>query len=409
MNFEDKIKNFIKSCENNEFCLTGYLYYINKYLWTQNPEEKKSKTELIFMYKSFLEFFLQTNFQISNYESYLSDINNTISIIWFIFNKINMELTFLNKMDNPIIPYFNSNDMQLKSFMNNFRANNNSIISEYFTGFSITKFCCNNCMMRDEYTPINYLIFDLSKGQINQCQSFGPNINNFNNNMLGNSYNQLNNSCTNIYTCINQEFNQTNFFSCVYGCNAQKSIQLYSLPKILTIILKNNEGNFFINDKIDLTGYSFIKEYNNYFLIAMLCKLNYNNTYITYCFNYKDCNWYCFGPNQTNSCRVTYLDTNAIPFVLVYQKIDQNINFNYNPINLNMANNKIGYNFKFKNGSQATLFFEIHETVEGAKKIIESHYNLKNTNFLVNALVRQNNEKLCEIDFKTIDRIILVI
>ena len=54
MNFEDKIKNFIKSCENNEFCLTGYLYYINKYLWTQNPEEKKSKTELIFMYKSFL-------------------------------------------------------------------------------------------------------------------------------------------------------------------------------------------------------------------------------------------------------------------------------------------------------------------------------------------------------------------
>ena len=141
----------------------------------------------------------------------------------------------------------------------------------------------------------------------------------------------------------------------------------------------------------------------------MLCKLNYNNTYITYCFNYKDCNWYCFWPNQTNTCRVTYLDTNAIPFVLVYQKIDQNINFNYNPINLNMANNKIGYNFKFKNGSQATLFFEIHETVEGAKKIIESHYNLKNTNFLVNALLRQNNEKLCEIDFTTNDRIILVI
>ena len=43
MNFEDKIKNFIKSCENNEFCLTGNLYYINKYLWTQNPEEKNQK------------------------------------------------------------------------------------------------------------------------------------------------------------------------------------------------------------------------------------------------------------------------------------------------------------------------------------------------------------------------------
>ena len=66
MNFEDKIKNFIKSCENNEFCLTGNLYYINKYLWTQNPEEKKSKTELIFMYKSFLEFFLQ-KYQIMNH------------------------------------------------------------------------------------------------------------------------------------------------------------------------------------------------------------------------------------------------------------------------------------------------------------------------------------------------------
>ena len=65
-----------------------------------------------------------------------------------------------------------------------------------------------------------------------------------------------------------------------------------------------------------------------------------------------------------------------------------------------MANNKIGYTFKFKNSSQATLFFEIHETVEGAKKIIESCYNLKNTNFLVNALVRQNMKNYVKLILK---------
>ena len=34
---------------------------------------------------------------------------------------------------------------------------------------------------------------------------------------------------------------------------------------------------------------------------------------------------------------------------------------------------------------------------------------MKNVNFLVNALVRQNNEKLSEITFPTNDRIIIVV
>ena len=387
--FEDKIKNLIKFCENKEHCLTSILYYINKYLWTENPEEIKSKNELIFIYESFLKFFIQNQFQVSNYESYLYDINNLINIICFIFNKINAELTFLNKMYNPIIQYFNSNDMQLNSFMNNFRTNNISIISEYFTGIYTTNYCCNNCMMKyKEYNTINYLFFDLSKIFIN---------------------NQFNNSYLNIYTCINQELNQTYFFTCACGGSAGKNMQFYSLPKILTIILNNNDGNIFINDKIDLTNYTYKKENNNYYLIAILCKYYFNNIYILYCFNYKDNNWYCFETNQINTYKVAYLDTNAIPYALVYQKFDENINFNYNPINLNMANNKIGYILKFRNGSEEKLFFEVNETAEGAKKKIEKYKNMKNVNFLVNALVRQNNEKLSEITFPTNDRIIIVV
>ena len=384
---EDKIKNFI--CENGEYCLTGILYYINKYLWAENPEEIKSKNDFSFIYESFLNFFIHNKFQISNYESYLYDVNNTIDIICFIFNKLNEELTFLNKKYNPIIQFFNSNDMQLNTFMNNLRTNNISIISDYFTGIYTTNYFCNNCMMKyNEYNPIHYLMFDLSKIFMN---------------------NQFNNSNLNIYICINQEFNQTYFFSCACGGNAGKNMQFYLFPNILTIILKNNFGNFFINDNIDLTNYTYIKEFNNYYLIAILCKYTFNNTYITYCFNYKDNNWYCFENNQINDYKVTYLDANAIPYALVYQKFDGNINFNYNPINLNMANNKIEYIFKFRNVSQEKLFFEVNETVEGAKKKIEKYKNMKNVNFLVNALVRQNNEKLSEITFSTNDRIILVV
>ena len=74
-----------------------------------------------------------------------------------------------------------------------------------------------------------------------------------------------------------------------------------------------------------------------------------------------------------------------------------------------MANNKIGYILKFRNGSVEKLFFEVNETVKGAKKKIEKYKNMKNVNFLVNALVRQNNEKLSEITFPTNDRIIIVV
>ena len=396
---ESKIEDYIKKCEQKkEQCLLGILYYINKYLWAKRPEDYKIKNEMRIMYKSYMDNFVKEYCENSNPDIYLYDSNNIESIINFIFSKINSEIT--NENQDFVIPEFTTPDQLFNNFMNNYIKTNKSVISVNFAGFYLKEETCLNCKEKhnNNFTPkreisdFNYILFDLRKYRelysINQRYT----TNSFNSNL-------------NIYDILKLENqNSKDFFCEVCNNNSKKNIQKYffSLPKVLTIILHNNEGNFEIYDEINLSNYFHVN--NKYNLISILCKYE-NNTYITYCINHRDSNWYYYTSDEIVVHKVRYLDINAIPYVLVYQNAGDMV-FEYKKIK-----RKNGYIFKFQNGlQQLTLYFEPKETVKDAKKEIQRIYSmLINPVLLFNSKILKNEEKLSDINFDVYNKFILVI
>ena len=425
-------KNYIKIYsyeKKTKYCLSIILYFINKYLWTRRPELKIKLNDLNFKYLDFLDCYLEMNCKNSNREIYFYNTDNLEAIINFIFSKINTEITAeYNRIDN----FFNNlGDVQLNQFMKNFFKNNKSVISDNFTGFYQEEMTCLNCKNRTQrygkiyipykqYSSFNYIYLDLEN--INN-QYGNQNNGNYRRSVgffdfVRNAFNQNNamnfNINTNLDSCLNKEFNkyfQSGCYLCQFNTMNYIKKQFLSLPKILTIILNNKNANFTINSQINLSQFTIIKGNNNYYLIALLCKYTYNNRFITYCYNYKDGIWYSYtkreGTFYRNIKKATFLEPNAIPYLLIYQDIE-NMDFEYNEINLEIANNKKEYNFKFQNGiPPVNLYFGINATVKEVCKKIERYYKLKEVKLIINANQIKEGDLLSQVAKK--NSIILVI
>ena len=416
---EEIIKNYILKCEKTEtYCLIGLLYYINKYLWTARAEEIKPKNELRLLYLKFMDCYVQVNCKNKSPDSYLNDSNNIYIIIGFIFQRINEEFTKEKKNTNKK-KEFKSGNMQLNKYMNNYMKSHISVVSDFFTVFLLEETSClscrdrmnryyNNYLPNKEYSDFNFIYLDLSNNmpRINMNSSINfNNYGNFNNN------NQFNKS-DDIYTRIEMDLTRIENSNCPICCfNTKKYIQkqFYSLPNVLTIILQNNNGSFKLDDEINLSKYTHISGNYNYYLIAILCKYNYNDKYITYCFNHRDGDWYYYTSNENSVHKVTSLDLNAIPLTLVYQNTE-GMEFKYNKINLDKINNKKGYLFRFqKQRPQITLYFGDEATVKDAKIDVENYFNLKNVRFSINGEIGKNNDKLSDVADNTFNRAIIVI
>ena len=309
-------------------------------------------------------------------------------------------------------------DKHLNDYLTNYLKYHKSTITDNYVGFYIITGKCFNCrekavrynniyQLDKRYAFFYYISFDFKKYNEEYFNnkriigdSYNPNINENKNN-----FSQLNNFKLNIYLLLEREFNLLSMESCNICRISSKEIEkkFYILPNVLTIILNNNQGNFEINDEINLNKYAYIPANFNYNLIAMLCKYT-NNSYITYCLNHRDSNWYYYTSNEKVVHKVKYLDMNAIPYVLIYQKKDS-INFKYNPIN-----RKKEYSFKFTNGSQITLYFYTDTTVKDAKREIQrNNSHIKNPVLLINGEKLKDMEKLSEIPFDIGQKSILVI
>ena len=384
-------KDIEKWDKTNQFFLSGILYYINKYLWRTKPEKIITKDEIRKKYTEFLDCCIQQSCKTQNPQQFLYNINNIELFVGFIFRKINQEITTA-KIDRQI-QYVHTNNIALDNFKNNFVKNNSSMISAYYIGFfqeETTCICCKNKMQNigNYYTPIknyaefSFISFDLLeiKNQMNLYQSM--NSYNYNMNLYQNNNVQYNNNNNlNLIFSLGQELKKNNVSYCnLCFFKTQKFIQkkLLALPKVLTFIINNNDGNFYIDDEIDLSQYCIYQGNYNYYLIAMLCKYTYDNSFIAYCFNQKDGNWYYYTKNEIKVNKAESLDINAIPFLLVYQSVECE-EFNYNKINLENANNKKGYQFKFQNSfPDAILYFGINDTVKDVKETIKRLYNFNN-------------------------------
>ena len=414
---QSKSQDKIFNCEkNNQYCLSSILFYINKYMWSKKPELLISKKNLKIKYKAFLDCYLQTNCNNSNSESYFFNTENLEKIIYFIFYKINKELTAESKKIEEKNNCSKGN-MLLYKFMNDFMKNNNSIISGCFTGFyqeETTCLICKDRMQRygniytpyKQYNSFNYLYFDLCKlnnqysyiRQRSVSMSVNPAF--YGNN--SNQYNKIESLMNiNLYDCLNQKFDKRFQSACnLCKLNTQQIIkgQLYSPLKVLTIIINNQDANLIIDSQINLSNYTHKNGNHNYCLVAILCKYTYNNQLITYCFNSKNGKWYSYSKSEgifsKNVREAKYLEPNAIPYVLVYQNTE-NMDFEYNGLDLEKANKKKRYLFKFVNGlPQVYLYFHENATIKEVGKEISSYYDFKKVRLVVDAEKTKENDLL---------------
>ena len=391
--------------EKNEYCLSSILYYIYEYLWVLDKTKTKSEIEIKNLYESFMECYIRTNFNNQNIDNCLYNINNLQFITNFIFDKINQELTAENK-DKKMLE-INSRDKILYNYMVEFYKNNKSVVSDDFTGFYQKISTCFSCQFLLEnkgfiyepnikYTPFKYLYFDYRPYQNNAS-------------FINNSYIPNNNANSgvkyNIHDCFYKKYKTLSQESCQFCKNINNRVQrnLYSLPNVLTIIINNEEGNFFVNDKINLSQY--MKKMignNNYYLIAMLCKNYFNNKLVIYCYNPKNNEWYLYaktgGKHYKKFRTTTYLEPNAIPYLLVYENVEK-MDFEYHDINLDISNNKKKYKFTFQNGHPTTeIFFGNNTTIKEVRKQIEKNYDLKNVKLVINAVKVNDNDLLINVN-----------
>ena len=363
-----KNKSKLLRCEKNRrFSLSSILYYIYDYIWESKEEKIKSEKELKITYKNLLDRFIKVYDKNCDKNFYLNNIDNLESITKFIYNRINKEITEINKDYKMANIYLENKD--LENYVKKFYTTHKSVISDDFTGFyQITT--GNIIISTQQYDSFNYLYFDLS---------FAQNA-------------EFNNRNINLYDCLKYKFNQQNQITPFNLINIFKpntpKLKLYSVPKVLTIIINNKNGNFKLDDEINLSPYMHTPDNYKYYLIAMLCKYYYNDKIILYCLNPKDREWYYYTKgkslNSEMERRVTYLDPNAFPYLLLYQMEDM-MHCEYNKINLEKANNKKGYFFHFTNGNIVKLFFGINETVREVRKDIEKKFGLKEVKLIINA------------------------
>ena len=255
--------------------------------------------------------------------------------------------------------------------------------------------------MKNDYKEFYFITFDLnmvSPISIQPKLSFQCNSN-FNNICFPkiNKQNNKNNIC--LQDCFNKYFltNIQNFCQICNLCTLRLKTYIFAPPNVLTFVLNNNkDGNFIIQDEFNLSYPYIVNKRNyNYCLISMLCKLRYNEKYIIYCYNLKDSQWYYYTEKEggLSANKTSFLDPNAIPCVLFYQN-KEILNFIYNKINLEKANNKAQFSFRFQDGNSKKLFFDLNITVKEACNDIAKYFKYNKVMFLIKGEKAKDNDLL---------------
>ena len=391
------IKTLIKDIDiKNKHCLSSLLYNLYRLVWY---DKKSSDISLFKKYVDFNESF--TNFNYSkDYKQFCSDINNIEIIIKFIYNKINQEFTQENEIEDN--NNYQNQDNPLSKFVDEFKKNNKSIISDNFMGFCQKQIICQDCKRKScfsntNYQPvIEYSFFSYINFDLNEVYNYINNINNMNN---------MNNSdCENInlYNCFLIKNNLSCSFKTCKLCfsnTANQLISLFSLPNVLTVILSNSQNyNFILQNEINLKQFSKnAPEEGEYLLMSVLCQINYNNNnkFICYCFNQKKSVWYSYMDGKIS--KVDRMDINAVPFVLLYEIKKKTNTFEYKGI---IQEAKIKLNIKFQNGKTSKqLYFYKNSLIINVIRQISIYFNLdvSKITLLINGKKPSNYEALSKI------------
>lgn len=385
-------------------------------MWNNKDKSKISIDSLSKKYSDFINCYTKTYCNQSNPGTYCNDIHNLELIINFIYKKINDELTSESHHNYNSNTIWNRNDT-LSMFLNEFMKNHKSFISDIFIGFYQNKKICANCENKKQRYSItinnnieyNYSFFSCINFNLDEIKNYFTNINkNYMNNSNNIYYSNFN---VQINNYINLDLNNCFYYSffennkkyesycnyCFLNTQQCEFSLIYSLPKILTIILSNyKDCNFIIKDELDLKDYAINCVYEPiYYLISILCQISYNEKFIIYCINPNNGLWYSYSDNKIEI--VQQMDINAIPLVFIYQ-LKHYINYNYNTIQRD--NNTLKLNVKFNNGiSPINIIFNKYNTIKDVIHQISSIKNLGDTpiKLLIGGKIAHEDETLLNI------------
>ena len=400
---DNKIAEEIKNINKNDrFNLITIFFNLNKLFWNSPNEMNISEVDLLKKYENFIDLFLKSYCKKAISSQFFIDINNMENILFNIFNQLNCEITQINNKNKSNYCYnnnnynYNYNSNALSFYINNFFSVNNSVISRDFTGFYEKSIYCENCQNRYARFKMNYnkyiyyehffyINFDMNE------------INNF---VKNNNQKIKLDFCFN-YTLQKSRINYKYCSQCFV--NGKKEItSIYSAPNILTIILSKNENsNFVLQEELDLKKYSYCNPGDGvYLLMSVLCRLIYNGKFISYCLNPKNGSWYSYTDGKIK--RVSKMDINAIPLVLIYQ-IRGTIKLIYEGLQWDEDKIKITVKFNKAGLQPKELFFSKKALVKDVIEDIISIFNLqeyKDENeikLLVNGDKADNDELLINV------------
>lgn len=337
-----------KQFKNNPNYLTNILYDLYNYLWNYNNKSLISEKDLLNKCMDFLKI----NSICPDPINFCNDTNNLIAILEIIYTQINVELTSEKKKLDQNKSQNNSNDFKmnsLSSYINNvFSLYNKSKISDYFIGFNLIKTICKNCQSISQSHNLNNDENNYTEFNFDFYYYLYFNIDEINNNII-----------TNRQAANNQYFNTTidsidkynyidlvNCFEYIYNENSKQKIamstcgrcnlytyinqnkNIYTLPRILTIVLKISDNyNFFLLDELNLKQFAIDQTIENiYYIVSILCQLMYNKKYICYCINPSNGLWYSYSDGEIKE--VKKMDINAIPLIIIYQSKELKIKYN---------------------------------------------------------------------------------
>jgi len=250
-------------------------------------------------------------------------------IIMTLHGELNKIKTKSMNINNPSIEAQRNQQFMLNNFIQNFQAENKSIISDLFYAMNCNIIQCFGCKSQTfNYQTYFFIIFPLEEVRKYKLNNF----NQFNN--------MYNNNEVNIYECFEYEkkinyMTGQNAMHCNYcqrTCDSSMYTVLTTGPEVLIIILNRGKGiefNVKINfvEQLNLANYiQFGNTGVNYELIGVITHMGESSMsghFIAYCKNPISKTWYQYNDamvNPVNNFKAEVIDY-ATPYLLFYQKM----------------------------------------------------------------------------------------
>jgi ubiquitin carboxyl-terminal hydrolase 2/21 len=339
--------NATLQCLSHTTKLTNYFLSPKNQNYINSDENIFSKSYLEVLKKLWIKQYNnnRNNYSPNEFKNILSQLNplfqgvaanDSKDLVNFVLEQLHSELNknkYNNNINNNDI-FLNQNDEQnvLNYFLEEFKKNQQSIISDIFYGIIETRTECLQCKQNNQFNNIFYPIYSYNFQIINfiifpleEIRKTKSEINNFN-------YNEVN-----LFDCFeyDRKPNIMNGQNAMY-CNTCKAIcdcvvctNLITGPEILILLL--NRGNrkefdikIIFDENLDLTKY--IEKGGKYKLMGVISHLGESGMgghFIAYCKDPITQKWYKYNDlivDEVQDFKKEVIDF-AMPYLLFYEKI----------------------------------------------------------------------------------------